>query len=260
MKKIGLVTPIKDEIDNLEKLFDSVLKQKMKIDTWVFIENDSIDGTKKALREYQKTKYDINVVVKNRGNENKKYELGFKYSSLVRMGMDYLINHSDCNYIGILDADCFPEEDYYKILIAHFDKNEKLGIISGCIIYDNGQIDFNRNKPRGGCRLWKRECLLDAGYIISMSADSVSSVKAVSKGWEVMATKDTFVSSRDVGKRVNFEYYGKSAYYRGFSINYCAIKTFKYLCKGNFSKAYNYFRGYFKFYLKGEKKFRMKMF
>ena len=51
MYKIALVTPVKDEIKNLPKLFESMEKQSINIYSWVIIQNNSTDGSKEYLEK-----------------------------------------------------------------------------------------------------------------------------------------------------------------------------------------------------------------
>ena len=80
MKKIALVTPVKDEIHNLDRFFSSLSSQTYPIDYLVVVENDSIDGTQKYLEKLGKVNNIKNVDIINMTFKDKRYDLGFKLS------------------------------------------------------------------------------------------------------------------------------------------------------------------------------------
>lgn len=247
---ISIVTPLRDEINNLPILIRSIENQSYRIRNWIVLENGSKDGSKEFLEQIDSIKNVDNFVVLNLTLSNNEYQLGFKYSSIVKMGFDYIIENfpkSEFDFIGILDADNFPESSYYEKLIATFKSDSNLGILSGLVYSPDGNLHPNsKEEARGSCRLWKRECFEDAGYIVSMSADSVSALKARLKGWKTTTAKGAKVEARLVGSKVkDYEYYGRSVYYRGYSFFYMLARFIKHLAKFDFSFALGFFKGYF---------------
>lgn len=247
-KNIALVTPLKNEIDNLPKLIKSIELQSMCIFSWVIIENDSDDGSTEYLNRLIKVENVQNLKVLHLEFENKDYQLGIKYSTIVKHGFEYLqaTDYFDkIEYIGILDADCFPESNYYRKLIQHFEKDFLLGIASGIIKYPDNTIEkSNADRARGGCRLWRIECFNNNSYEIGMSADSISGAKALLNGWSVNSFEDAMVFSRKVGSRYTSMYPGISAYYRWVPLHYILIKFFLLILKFQFKEAYGLLSGY----------------
>ena len=52
-EKIAIVTPLRNEEKNINKLFDAVSKQTTNIFSWVILENGSTDGSKKILKNIE---------------------------------------------------------------------------------------------------------------------------------------------------------------------------------------------------------------
>lgn len=250
--KISIVTPLRDEINNIDKLFESISNQTVKINNWIIVENDSRDGSKEYLKEKIKPKNVENLTILNLslGGE---YQLGNKYSHVINEGFKYIEKHIQFEYLAILDSDCFPEPKYYETLINYLINHKNVGIISG-VIRENGKIYYDPNHARGGCRVWRKECYLNSGYIVTMSADSVSEVLARLNNWKTKSIKDTYVISRALGKKIDYEYYGRSAYYRGFNIKYIILKTIYTLMQMKFMKSYKYFKGYITSYVKNDQR------
>lgn len=255
MSKVCVVTPLKDEIENIESLFASIGRQSHRVFLWVIAENGSTDGSKELLAEKAGSDVAENVVVLNLEDDTP-YAIGAKYAQIVSSGFEHIVANyalEDDDLIGILDADNFPEESYYQDLVAAFGRDEGLGLASGLDLDERGQVGRERKGwVRGCCRLWRYACFKDAGYIVGPSADTLSLAKAEIRGWRT-ATVDSaiFHSARDAGVRGNFEYYGSSAHFRGCTPLYGITKGLRYWI-GNGPKAGSeYIRGYFKAYRAG---------
>ena len=248
VNKIAIVTPLKDELQNIEKLINSIKSQSVEIYYWLIVENDSSDGSREYLSKIKAVNNVVNFKVINIAFENKKYELGIKYSSVVNTGFEYLKNIkiiNDIDFIGILDADCIPQNNYYEILLSHFHQIKQLGVASGTIKYEDGTTEnANEDHARGGCRLWNIECFNQCPYEIGMSADSISAAKAIVKGWKVLSFNEAIVESRKAGSNYISTYGGLSAYYRYIPFYYITLKAFLLLIKGHFKKSFGYFFGY----------------
>lgn len=245
---IAIVTPLKNEVRSIPKLIESINSQSIRIHTWLIIENDSTDGSKELLKDLNDILNVDNLHIINLEMENKEYELGIKYSKIVQHGFYYIEKHigfNNIDYIGILDADCFPEKYYYTKLLNFMKKLPNIGITSGVIYFENGtKHSINTNHVRGSGRLWKMSCFLDAGYIIGMSADSLSTTKAKLKGWTSAVTQSAKLYSREAGAKVGYGYYGEASYYRGDPLIYAFLRSFKAILKFNVLFSFYFLKGY----------------
>jgi glycosyltransferase involved in cell wall biosynthesis len=252
MKNIAIVTPVKNEIENLPRLIKSIENQSIPLFLWVIIENDSDDGSREHLLKMIKPENVNHFKVLNLQFANKDYKLGIKYATIIKHGFDYLESNENIHqldFIGILDADCHPEPDYYEKLLAHFQANTLLGLASGMIKYEDNTIEKrSSNHARGGCRLWRKSCFLDSPYETGMSADSISGAKAVINGWQVRTFSDAFVYSRKEGSRNISTYGGQSAYYRHIPFYYVVLLSIFHLFNGRLKRSAGFIIGYLKSY------------
>lgn len=254
MKNIILVTPLKNEIDNIDRLFKEINSQTTRIKCWIIVENGSSDGSKEKLAEIQKPGTVDELLILNFSLPNDTYQLGIKYATVVSRGFAEVIQRPDfssIDYIGILDADCFPESTYYEKLIEHMESDVKIGISSGLnYLLDGSHNGESVTWVTGNCRLWKVQCFLDAGYIIGPSADTLSACKAQLLGWKVVPSRVAKYYSRDMGVKVNFEYYGYANYFRGITPLYAFLKSINYLRLKKPKAALGFMIGYFSSYMR----------
>jgi len=253
--RIAIVTPLRNEKKNIDKLFDSISEQSIDIFLWVILENGSTDGSKKILKQKRKPSNVRNMEILNIKESSIEYALGENYARIVNFGFEYIVNKVDFNtidYIGILDSDIFLERSYYQLLLDAFSKNVCLGITSGIILNTDGSVEKTSNNwVRGGCRLWRRECFNHSGYIVGPSADALSTAKAICNNWAVYPVINAIAYSRPKGARVNHRYYGESTYFRGCNIFYLLIRVLHLFFRCKFSESYGMFIGYFNSLLKG---------
>ncbi|QSS98171.1 glycosyltransferase [Psychroflexus sp. ALD_RP9] len=228
---IALVTPLKDEINNIDSFLESIKRQSIPIKTLVIVENDSTDGSKEYLNNINEIKNIEQFKVININFKDTTYRVGKKYATIVNTGFQSLKKESfynELDYIGILDCDVFPEKDYYKKLTSFLINNPKVGITSGLIYTETGKQHIaNQNWVRGGCRIWKKKCFDEVGYQIAYTADTVSVALAHLKGWKTKTVKSASVTSREVDTRFsNSSEKGYHAYYRGHTLFYMLLKSF----------------------------------
>lgn len=227
---IALVTPLKDEINNIDTFLESIKNQSIPIKTLVIVENDSSDGSKEYLNKITKLNNIEQFKVININFKDTTYRVGKKYATIVNTGFQALKEeafYNELDYIGILDCDVFPERDYYKKLTSFLNKNPQVGITSGLIFTHEGKLHItNKDWVRGGCRIWKKECFDEAGYQIAYTADTVSVALAHLKGWKTETLKSAKVISREVDIRFsNSSEKGYHAYYRGHTLIFMIIRS-----------------------------------
>lgn len=228
--QIALVTPLKDEKNNIDIFIKTLENQSISIKCLVIVENDSTDGSKEYLNKITSIKNVEHFKVININFEDTTYRVGKKYATIIDTGFQYLMKQSfydTLDYIGILDCDVFPEQEYYRKLTTFLKDNPKIGISSGLTYTEEGKLHIaDPNFVRGNSRLWKKECFQDAGYIIAYTADTVSIALAHLKGWKTATLKSAKVTSREVNVRIaNSRNKGYHAYYRGHTLFYVFLKA-----------------------------------
>ncbi len=247
---IALITPLKDELGNIDRFISHIENQTIPIKCLIIVENDSTDGSKEYLERIRSVKNVQFFKVINLSFDDKSYKVGKKYATIIKTGMNYLMEldfYKSLDFIGILDADIFPENTYYEKLVKFLNDHPEIGICSGLIYTQEGKLHItNKNFVRGGCRVWKKDCLEESGYIIAHTADTVSLALAHLKGWKTKTLKSAKVTSREVNVRIANSYNkGYHAYYRGHTLFYVTLKSlYLAIMKGKNKMGYQYFAGY----------------
>ena len=80
---IALVTPLKDEIDNIEKFFSNISSQSIPIKCLIIVENDSSDGSKEYLNKLTSIKNVEHFKLININFEDTSYRVGKKYATII---------------------------------------------------------------------------------------------------------------------------------------------------------------------------------
>lgn len=196
-----LITPEKNEEQFLQKVADSIIKQSLKPILWIIADDGSTDRSPDIIKDLN-AKYNWIIYLRL---PNHPRDITSHYSYVCKkafdFAFDYCFEHGfDYEYVGLLDADTFLEVKYFERLIQEFERDESLGIASGCIIDDPDGNEHlpetewinvpskspNKYSPRGTGRLWRKECFIDTdGYIVEPSPDTISNIKALSKGWKI---------------------------------------------------------------------------
>ncbi len=255
MHKFALVTPLRNEVTNIPRLFATMAAQSLAPHTWIIVNDGSDDGSTAELERYARDYTSGELIIQNSVVGHQPYALGEKYARVVQQGMDLLRrrdDYTDFIAVGINDADCFPEPEYFKRLICFLEDSPRLGITSGLERTSDDRPRAERlSWVRGNCRLWKRECLDEAGYPLGPSADTVSLCKARLMGWDAHVQPWAFFDARPLGARANTEYYGRSAHYRGIGLCYALLKAAVDLARGRRQTGLGYLLGYFRAWKSG---------
>ncbi len=264
MKNIALMTPLKDEMENIEKFLLAISNQTYTIKYLIIVENDSVDGSKEYLQTLKTVNNVDTLKIINLSFKNKSYDLGYKYSAVVAKAYNYLKtldDYKELDYIGILDSDCFPEKDYFKKMVAFFEQHPKVGIASGLAYTPEGKLHIaNKNWVRGGFRLWRRECIDQTGFPVVPSPDAITVALAHIKGWQTKTRKDAIVITREVNERMNdYKNFGKRAYFRGHTPFFAIIKSIYFtLFKRKPKIGMDFLKGYFEDFFSKKPKIPLK--
>lgn len=242
--KYLLVTPVKNEAENLPQLFNSIISQTIRPILWLIIDDGSCDGSTGLIKKQAEDHHFIIYI----RNETKKRDLAWHYHSILSNGFKYVIDTAkqrniEWNYIGVLDGDIFFQEDhYYEYLINEFDKNDKLGICSGGTKSFNGKkyltAKNRESNPNGCARLILKECYYVIGeYPVIPAADSMMNKIARNKGYHTKRFEAIYAYQSRLTNAANglvkgAIYSGHILYYLGYNIIYILLysikKSFKY--------------------------------
>lgn len=260
-----LITPCKNEEDNLFSLINSITCQTINPIVWVIIDDGSTDNTPTILAD-AKNKYSWIKVLRL---EEKPRDIGLHLAEVMKKGFDYAISFCkqtsiSYEYLGNVDGDLILPESFFENLIKEFENNTNLGIASGGtdnIIHGKKvRAILSENEPSGGHMLIRRKCFEDCkGFPISYSADSVIKAKARLRGWATKRfEKNIATEIRDVNSAEGYwkglMQSGKSSYYLNFHPFHVILKSIKYSSRKPYYGGFAFFVGYLGSFIRRRKR------
>ncbi|MGB9940009.1 glycosyltransferase [Methanosarcina sp.] len=263
--KYLLVTPAKNEEQNLPEVSKSVVGQKLKPELWIIVDDGSTDGTPHILEDLQaECSWIQSIRLPPRPRD-----ITFHYSYVCKQGFDYALeycreNNIEFEYIGLLDADTVLEENYFGKLLVEFEKDNSIGIVSGGIYYEtDGKLSREvtiKDLPRGTGRVWRKECFLETGgYQVEPSPDSISNIKAFMRGWRLIQYADVIQVQKRKTSAANglwrgYIKNGWMAYYLGKNPFIALANVLYFSVKSPYYTGAAYCWGYFGSAIRREKK------
>ena len=156
--EIGVVLVTYNRLDKLKISLDCYEKQTVKPKTIIVVNNNSTDGTKEYLDEWNSKRSKIKKVVlnleKNTGGSGGFYE-GLKYSQTLEL-----------DWVWVADDDAFPNVDCFELLEKYYQKNKKQNIAALCgAVINRGKIDkMHRRRIKKGLFLIKQFTIGEKKY------------------------------------------------------------------------------------------------
>ncbi len=238
MEQYIIITPCKNEENDLPNLIQSLIKQSITPKLWVIVDDGSTDNTPGIISDI-KNKY--RWVESIRLKEYRR-DITIHFSSVMKSGFDFAMNYCkehnvNCDYIVFLDADMvIRDTEFFEKLMLEFEKDEDLGIASGRIQTEDGSGNLHDSKGRidtisGGEMMCRRQCIEDVGGVpISYAPDSVMRAKAILNGWKIKRIDGLkIIQARVTGSAEGLK---KGYYIRGTAENYLNSNPFIVVIKG----------------------------
>jgi len=187
-----LVTPVKNEAKNLTNVIQSVINQSLKPAIWVIVDDNSCDDTPKIISYFENNVSWIKVFKLNEVDMGFNSKFGFVVKEGIRHAKELIeISNIDIQFIGVLDADILLNNDYFAVLLQYMKQNRKCGVVSG-LLHEEHKEDFEGPNPRGGARLYRKECLDSIeDYPVVPRHETIFDIKAINRGWKTVKIKDT---------------------------------------------------------------------
>ena len=232
-----VITPAKNESNYIRFTINSMIKQSIKPQKWIIVDDGSSDDTyeivTKAVRNYSWI-----TIIKT--NSSEKRAPGTNVVNAFNYGLSTI--KKDYSYIVKLDADLEFDEDYFEKMIRKFEINNRLGIAGGiCVISTKGNKRKIEKTPeyhvRGTIKMYRKNCFDEIGGLIpKFGWDGIDEMKAMMLGWETRSFRDIIILHlRPTGKETGLLRYGWRRgtlnYYMGYNPLYLILS-----CINNFSK------------------------
>lgn len=232
MKTYALVTPLRNEAANLERLAASLDAQTVLPLQWVIVDNGSSDATLELAHAFAEGRPWVRVI--SVPAEPGPPRPGAPIVRAFHAGLDEL--DCDPDVTVKLDADVSMTPEHFEHLLAAFAADPTLGIASGtCLEERDGEwkpIQVARGHVRGAVRAYRRECLAQVVPLEErVGWDGIDELKAAVLGWRTEMLADlAFFHHRPLGLRdgkpaARWRAQGEASYYMGYRFSYLVLRA-----------------------------------
>ena len=234
MLSYAIVTPARNERDNLIRLAESIRRQNHLPQRWVIVDDGSDDGMDAIAGELAREHDWIAVIGTGEGaDELADGRRRGRDLLAFRRGLETLPTPVDV-FVKV-DADTSFDADYFARLLERFAEQPELGIAGGsCYELRNGEwerIKVSGSHPRGASRAY-RWALLDDVFALEpeLGWDGVDEVVAELQGYRTEGFLDLgFRHHRKVGEREGNmragSALGRQAWHMGYRPTYLVLRA-----------------------------------
>ena len=227
----AVITPVRNEAENLGRLADALGRQRLRPSAWVIVDTGSTDETPALALELAAGELWISAL-ELRGEAV--LERGGPIVRAFEAGLESLAKRPDV--IVKLDADLSFEPVYFERLLSRFVAEPRLGMASGtCYELERGewrQRHVTGSTVWGAARAYRRECLHEVLPLEQrMGWDGVDEFRANALAWNTEVYQELpFCHHRREGqrdgsaRRARFAQ-GQAARYLGYRFWYLVLRA-----------------------------------
>lgn len=227
----AVITPVRNEQDNLARLAESLLAQTRRPKRWLIVDNGSGDRSQEIARALAERHPWIDALVIDGGGSAGRGApiVRSLHHGIAQLGPDMP------EIVVAVDADVSFEPDFFERLLAEFDDDPKLGIASGSGWEQRdgrwAQRHLTGSTVWGATRAYRRECLESVLPLEErVGWDGIDELKANANGWSTRIVLDLpFLhhrreGARDGAWRMRVEQ-GRTAHYMGYRSWYLLLRA-----------------------------------
>ena len=183
-QKIVIISPVRDEIEYIEKNIESMVAQTLKPVEWLIVDDGSTDGTTEILRKAQSTYPWIHLEEKN--NRGKR-AVGPGVIEAFYYGYER-IQTLEYDFICKMDGDLELKPKYFETLLMFFERDQYLGAASGKpYLQEGNQLIEERTNDEivaGQVNFYRRDCFeAIGGFVREIHWDGIASHRIRMEGW-----------------------------------------------------------------------------
>lgn len=231
IRSYAVVTPARDEAENLPRLTASLAAQTVLPTAWYVVENGSTDGTLALAYELEEEHDWIHVLSLPGATAA---ERGAPIVRALHAGLEAMTVKPDV--LVNVDADVSFAPEYFERLLARFDDDAALGIASGSAYELEGggwrQRHVTGSTVWGAARAYRWSCLHELLPLEErMAWDGLDEFRANARGWRTIAFEDLpFRHHRREGERDGSAWragmnQGRAAHYLGYRFWYLVLRA-----------------------------------
>jgi glycosyltransferase involved in cell wall biosynthesis len=228
--KYVVITPARNEEDNIEQTIKSMINQSVRPIEWIIVDDGSLDRTPDIVSKYSDN-YNFIKLIRRTKRKDRQQAVGVINAFFA--GYKKLTTQ-DWFYIVKMDGDLSFQPDYFERCFLEFEKDPKIGICGGSIYNLIDGVPVYEKTPlfhvRGATKIYKRECwdMIDP-LINAPGWDTLDEVNASMLGWKTRSILDQkLIHLRPTGNAdgswKNFVKNGKGAYISGYHPLYLLVR------------------------------------
>jgi biofilm PGA synthesis N-glycosyltransferase PgaC len=228
----AVITPVRDEAENLGRLRDALAAQTHPPAAWIVVDTGSGDGTPELLGRFAEENPWI------RSERLPVTEGAARGAPIVRAFHHGLrLVPASCDAVVKLDADISFPPDHFERLLGELQRDERLGIAGGI----GHELDANGHWRQrhgtgagvwGAARAYRRTCLDQLLPLEErMGWDTLDLLKAEVLGWRVRVFEELpfrhhrAEAERDPSSYFRWRRQGEAARYMGYRWSYTLLRT-----------------------------------
>lgn len=197
-----LITPAHNEEQFIEKTIRSMVNQTVKPKQWIIVNDGSTDKTGEIVEACAADHDWITPITRPPHADRQFAAKVHAFNAGLRV-----VEKSDFDFIGNLDADLSFDADYMDYLLRKFAEDPQLGVAGTPFVEDASEVyDYrysNIEHVSGACQLFRRQCFLDIGGYRPISGGGIDWVAVTSarmKGWKTRTfTEKSLFHHRSMG-------------------------------------------------------------
>jgi glycosyltransferase involved in cell wall biosynthesis len=190
MTRYVIITPVRDEERHIEATLECVVRQTIRPEQWIIVDDGSTDQTGAVLDRYA-SQFPW-ILVLHRANR------GFRKSGggvMEAFHDGYNALNCDWDFIVKLDGDLSFAPEYFEKCFEHFQSEPNLGIGGGEIYHlVSKELKLEatpRFHVRGATKIYRKACWVAIGGLWSTAGwDTIDEVKANMLGWKTYSFSD----------------------------------------------------------------------
>lgn len=230
-QRYAVVTPARDDAQNLRLLGESLIAQTLPPSAWVVVDNGSTDETVVVAERFAREYAWVRVTTAPGEAEAVP---GAPIVRAFHAGVDRL--ELSVDVVVKVDADVTMAPEYFERLLDAFAADPRLGIAGGvCYELAGGEWSptiVTGNHVRGAVRAYRRDCLDELLPLPERTGwDTIDELQAEVLGWTVRTLPSLrfdhhrALGARDGGRGRRWRAQGSAAHYLGYSPLYLLLRA-----------------------------------
>jgi glycosyltransferase involved in cell wall biosynthesis len=250
--KYYLIIPAHNEADFIALTLKSIVSQTVAPTKVVVVNDNSTDETAVIVNDFIKKHRYISLINKT---SEAIHMPGSKVIQAFHKGFETIDSQYDI--IVKLDADLILPDNYFEIILDHFKRDSKIGMVGGfAYIEKNSEWILenltDKDHIRGAFKAYRKECFLQIGNLKpAMGWDTVDELLCKFYGWRVVTDSNLKVkhlkpTGANYNKTARFKQ-GEAFYTLGYGFFITAIASVKLaFLKGKPLLFFDYIQGFWR--------------